>query len=333
MADGDKTLEATPFRKEKARREGNIPRSTEVVGTVAFVAAVIGTFAVLPMLDNAARVAIRAGARGDAGPAIRVMMLALLPISFAAAAGVLIALAQTRGIRMVAIKLDASRLSPGNGCKRMVSREAVVAAVRGLVAFGVAALALFPAVRELFGAASQTGGVERMATLAGGAASRSIYTVACVGAVFAGADYVLVHRKWLRDLRMSHDEIKREFKEHEGDPMARGRRKAMHRALVRGSLTRVKDASFVVTNPTHIAIALKYAPPEVPVPEMLVRAVDNGAQEVKALARSYGIPVIENVPLARALFAEGDVGRPIPATTYLAVAQVIDSLNRAGILT
>ena len=64
---------------------------------------------------------------------------------------------------------------------------------------------------------------------------------------------------------------------------------------------------------------------------MLVRAVDDGAQEVKALARGYGIPIIENVPLARQLFAEGDVGRPIPTTTYLAVAQVIASLTRAGV--
>ena len=215
----------------------------------------------------------------------------------------------------------------------MVSREAVVAALRGLAAFGVATCALVPIFRQLFGAASQTGGIERLATLANGATARAVLTVACVGAVFAVTDYALVHRKWLRDLRMSHDEVKRDYKEQEGDPIARGRRKSMHRALVRGSLSRVKEASFVVTNPTHIAIALKYAPPGVPVPEMLVRAVDDGAQEVKALARSYGIPVIENVALARALFAKGDVGRTIPDVTYLAVAQVIASLARRGVLT
>ncbi|HET9096293.1 MAG TPA: EscU/YscU/HrcU family type III secretion system export apparatus switch protein, partial [Candidatus Baltobacteraceae bacterium] len=104
------------------------------------------------------------------------------------------------------------------------------------------------------------------------------------------------------------------------------------RQISRGSLRRVKDAAFVLSNPTHIAIALDYRPPEVPVPRVLVRAADAAAARVRELAGAYGVPLVENIPLARRLYAAARPGDFIPQETYLAVAEVVAALAKAGVL-
>jgi flagellar biosynthesis protein FlhB len=133
-------------------------------------------------------------------------------------------------------------------------------------------------------------------------------------------------------MRMSFEELKRDQKENDGDPLARSRRRSMHRQLSRGSLRRVKDAAFVVTNPTHIAIALEYRPPGVPVPRVLVRAADESAARVRELAAAYRVPLVENVSLARALYASAKPGEYIPQETYLAVAEIVAALTKCGAL-
>ena len=97
-------------------------------------------------------------------------------------------------------------------------------------------------------------------------------------------------------------------------------------------LRRVADAAFVVTNPTHLAIALAYAPPEEPVPRVLVCAADDLAARVRELARASDVPLVENVALARALFAQARAGETIPHGLYVAVAEVVAALSRAGAL-
>jgi flagellar biosynthetic protein FlhB len=164
------------------------------------------------------------------------------------------------------------------------------------------------------------------------AALRACAAALAVGAAFAVADYALARRRWLRGLRMSFDELKRDAKENDGDPHARARRKSAHRTMVRGAVGRTREASFVVVNPTHVAVALRYAPPAVPVPEILVRALDDAALRVRAIAREHRIPLIEDVALARLLYAQGESGRAIPPDAYVAVAQLVAVLAREGLL-
>jgi type III secretion protein U len=161
---------------------------------------------------------------------------------------------------------------------------------------------------------------------------QACFVAAGVGAFFAFADYAVVRRRWLQSLKMTFEEFKRDAKEQDGDPHTKSRRKQLHRTLVRGGIARTREASFVVVNPTHIAIALRYAPPAVPVPEILVRASDAAALDVRAIAERAGIPVVENVALARLLWRCGEAGRPIPAESFVAVATAIAALIRAGVL-
>jgi flagellar biosynthetic protein FlhB len=129
---------------------------------------------------------------------------------------------------------------------------------------------------------------------------------------------------------MSVDDRKRESKEEEGDAAARGRRRALHRALLRGGIRRIKDAAFVVVNPSHVAVALEYEPPRVAVPRVLVRAADAAAIKVRAIAVSRRIPIVENVWLARALYRDCRPGEPIPQEHYVAVAEVVATLLRTS---
>jgi len=333
-----KRFDATPARKQKARRDGNVARSNEVAGVAAFAGATLAAFAAIPVIGIGAAGALSAIAahpRGFVPPAQlgAVFALSLVPAGTAAVCAAAAGVLQAGGLRFNVPKWQFSRLNPVAGLKRMFGGEAIVGALRAVIAFCGVTLALWPLARDVFARATTLADPSALGLLAVAGAQRVCWSAIGVGACFAVADYALVRRRWLGDLKMTFEEMRRDQKENDGDPGARARRKALHRTFVRGSIALTKEASFVVVNPTHIAIAIRYAPPAVAVPEILVRAVDEGAQSVKLLARRHAIPIVENVALARALYAQGEAGRAIPAPMFVAVARVIAELIRAGALT
>jgi flagellar biosynthetic protein FlhB len=188
---------------------------------------------------------------------------------------------------------------------------------------------MVPAVMEAASAMLRAAALPATAAAAWHAVLRVAFTACGTGLLFALAEYGAARSAWLRKLRMSFEERKREAKEQDGDPFARGRRRALHRSLLRGALADVKDASFVVANPTHVAVALVYRPPDIAVPRVVVRAAGEAALRVRALAADAGIPIVENVPLARALYRDGRVGAPIAHAHYVAVAEIVAALARA----
>jgi flagellar biosynthesis protein FlhB len=330
----EKPYDATPAKREKAKREGNAARSSEIGVVAAFAAALAGVWGVAPFVASAAREAFVGAARrtSDLHAALVVVALACVPLVLAALVGSAASLAQSGGVHLRAVTFAPKHLAPQSGLKRMLGGEALVGAVRGTCAF-VAALAVAGlALRDVLAPAMRGGSLDALAALVGAAAERIAAGVLLVGLAFAAVDYALARKRWLHGLKMSHDELKRDVREHDGDPHAKSRRKTFHRALVRGSLQRVREAAFVVVNPTHVAVALAYDPPRIGVPLVLVRAADEGAAQVRALAREHGVPLVENVGLARALYAEGEVDRPIPQAHYFATAHVVAELARAGVL-
>lgn len=332
----DKPFAPTPNRIAQAHREGRFPRSSEASAVAAFAAALLAAAFVVPQLlaDAAGAVAAATAGRSFSATTVRaveVLLWSLVPALFATA-GALAAGMLDGGLHVVAPSIDASRIDPASGIRRMFSRDALLAAGRAAGAFAASLAALAAIGRDAFAGVLERTSPAALAAFAGGLAMRACLAVLAIGALFALFDRWSAHRKWLEGLRMTRDELKRDVRESEGDPHTKGRRASFHRALVRGSIARVREASFVVANPDHIAVALKYAPPGVPVPEILVRACDEGAVRVKAIAKSHGIPIIEDVPLARALFAGGDAGEAIPRSLYVAVAQIVAGLAHEGVL-
>ena len=283
---GEKSFDAPPSRIAKARREGDLPRAQEFGANLAFVAAALAALAVAAPVGALARAALTDGARGAAPVALCIVIavLALAPMAAGAAAGALGGVVQGGGLVFVAPAVKPERLAPAEGIKRMLSREAALHGMRALVAFVLASIAMAPTLRQLVSAATIALPSQSMAQIAWDGGTHVVFAAVAVGLLFAIAEFAVARRAWLRKLRMSLSELRRELKESDGDPVARSRRKALHRNLIRGALARVKDAAFVVVNPTHVAIALDYRPPDVPVPIVLVRAADEMALRVREAA-------------------------------------------------
>ena len=332
----EKRFEPTPARRERAKREGNAARSHELASVAAFAGALLGLIAALPLLTGAALTAVRASTAHppviDIVPAALILAPAALPALCAAVCGTFVALGQTGGVRFAPLKMSFERLAPWPGLRRMAGAEAVVAAVRAGIAFVTVTAIVTPISLRVVAAALAGASPAAAASVARAGMLDACFAAAAAGALFALADYGFARRRWLHSLRMTFDEYKRDAKEQEGDPHAKSRRKALHRTFVRGGMARVREASFVVVNPTHIAVALRYAPPAIPVPEIVVRAADALALDVRALAERERIPVIEDVALARLLWSSGEAGRPIPPESFVAVATAIAALIRAGVL-
>jgi len=333
MAD-EKPFDATPARLARAKREGDVPRSRDVAAAASFACAGLALAAGIAPLASAASEALRAASRGSvtAGPYLGVAACVGGIVASGLVGGVGASVVQAGGPAFRFPAPSLKKLDPAAGLRRMFGRDAATGIAKALATATAVACATFPAVRDAFAANAANAGAVALVGIVGGALVFAFAGASATAVVFAAVDLALERAKWKRRLRMSFAELKRDLKQTEGDPLQRGRRRQAHRDLVRGSIGRLKDAAFVIANPTHVAIALEYAPPAVAVPRVLIRAVDAGARAVVERARILGVPVVRNVALARALLATAEVGRPIPRDQYGAVAFVVASLARAGAL-
>ena len=236
---------------------------------------------------------------------------------------------QSGGLTVTAIGMKLERLDPVQGLKRILSFETLAHSARAALAFASLTVAMAPFVGWTASALLHAWSPPGAAATAWEGACEVAASACGVGLIFAIAEYAAARRLWLRKLRMSFEERKREAKEEEGDATARGRRRALHRSLLRSGMRRLHDAAFVVANPQHVAVALEYRPPRIGVPRVVVRAADETAARVREIARAYSIPVVENIWLARALYRDGREGEPIPRVHYVAVAEVVTALLRA----
>jgi flagellar biosynthesis protein FlhB len=142
-------------------------------------------------------------------------------------------------------------------------------------------------------------------------------------AVVAIADYFFQYRQWYNRQKMSLREMKEEFKQSEGDPQVKGRIRQLRQARMRKRMmTAVPKASVIITNPTHYSVALSYER-GMPAPVCVAKGVDNIALKIREIAGKHDIPIVENVPLARALYATVEIDEEIPVEHYHAVAEVI----------
>lgn len=337
MAAREPTEAPTARRLSEARRRGEVAISRDLVSAGA-TAAALGTILVAGgsatgRLLTYLREAVSAGARGDttaaaglaAGLATLVRVLAP-PLAAGFAAALLIGLLQTRGLlaaRAVAPRL--SRLSPAKGLGRLLSGGAVFELGKGLVKVGlVAALlawTLAPHVGGLVGLAGAPAGAALVAL--GVLAQRLVVALALAAVLLGAADLLIVRRRHRRRLRMTREEVRREHKETEGDPLHRAERLRLQREILeQRMIADVRKADFVVVNPDHIAVALRYDRSRDAAPVVLASGERLLAERIKQVAREAGVPIFHDVTLARSLRAV-DEGDEIPAALYEAVAEVI----------
>jgi flagellar biosynthetic protein FlhB len=223
------------------------------------------------------------------------------------------------------LKPKFSKISPGAGAKRIFGKQALANFAKGifkLVALGAVMLAvLWPERHRLesmvrFDPAAILGATTGLTLQLMGA-------VVAMLAVVAIADYFFQYRQWYERQKMSLQEMKEEFKQSEGDPHIKGRiRQLRHARMKKRMMTAVPKASVIITNPTHYAVALSYER-GMPAPICVAKGVDNIALKIREIATAHDIPIVENVPLARALHATVEIDAEIPVEHYHAVAQII----------
>jgi flagellar biosynthetic protein FlhB len=341
--DGQERSEAaTPKRREEALKEGRVPRSQELSGATLLLAGA-GALALAggtSLAHNAVGMVRSNSAWLTADPITpngatllltqiaRNTLLALTPFLLGVAGLTLLVNAvQGRGVVSVdplAPKL--SHIDPMAGLKRMFSVQAVFNVLKAAVKLSIIGLVAWMVLRRAWPEILSTSGAQ-VPQILGITRALSIRMAVLVGLVFlaiSALDYGFQLWQYEKSLRMTKQEVIQEHKESEGDPAVKGRIRQLQRAMARKRmLANVATADVVVTNPTHIAVALKYDPLVAAAPVVIAMGERLLAQRIKDIARKAGVPVVENKPLARALLANAKVGKPIPPALYVAVAEVI----------
>ena len=327
----DKTEEPSAKRLAKARSEGDSPVSAALSQSVGFVAALSlmgGVVAVATEQVGALISAALARPTEPASPvALAKLVLAICVPVLAVAAGASAAatVAQTGGT-ISAKKLTPSfdRLNVFTGIKNLFSWQRLVSIARALVA---ASLVSYFALHQLkvhaADFAAVIGNARAASLLAAAVAAKVAWFAASVGLALGLVDLLLTRRAWFQRHRMSKDELKREHRESEGDPALKAaRRRAHQEALTGATLGALKTASVVIVNPTHLATALKYSDEEEQAPSVIAQGQGEMAKLIIDAARAYGVPIVRDVPVARAL-NELEIGDEIPEALYEAVAEIL----------
>lgn len=225
-----------------------------------------------------------------------------------------------------ALKPKLSKISPLAGAKRLFSKQALINLAKGLLKLAligtVMVWLLWPERFRLEGLVATDPQV--MLPFTRSLALQMLGAVVAVLALIAAADYFIQYRQWWERQKMSVRELKEEFKQQEGDPAIKGKiRQLRQQRMRKRMMAAVPQASVVITNPTHYAVALKYDPVQSGAPVVVAKGADFLAQKIREVATEHDVIVLESPPLARAVYYSTELEQPIPAGLYLAVAQVL----------
>jgi len=343
MADGDKTEQATQKRRSKAREQGQVARSRELPGVFA-LAAVVGVTALmaptaLTHWSSLYRNTLSA-ASGDFeanGPVLFwtsvEIMRWIVPILIAGlATSVLTGLAQG-GVNFApeALALKFDRFNPASKLGQIFSPVGLSNLLKSLLPFGAILWITLVVVRanwEMMTHASSLG-LRPFATFVGSMILELTWKSGLVLLAWSVVDYVLTLRKMESDMKMTKQEVRQEYKETDGNPVIKSRIRQIQRAMrKKQSLKAAATATVIVTNPTHYAVALRYEA-DMPAPMVVAKGKNLLAEKIKQLARDNGIMLVENRPLAQALYKSVEVGDSIPSRLYQAVAEILALVFRA----
>jgi flagellar biosynthetic protein FlhB len=345
--DLEKSEEPTPKRREEARKQGQFPRSRNLIP-----AATLGAIALAlrlggeQLIERLGRCVTGfftvAGTMKQLSGEDMIAMsfdtgLLFAPVLLPIFAGIMLAglgsgFLQT-GFVMASepLRCDLNRINPMTGFSRLFSLDSLAESIKAT---------LFIAVLGCIGGIFLYGklpGLVALPTLAAGDilvyASRdgAMLSTWIIGAMITLVTFDYLYQRWRVDkqLRMSRQELKQEMREQEGDPLLKSHLRSLRQRMARRRMmTEVAKADVVITNPTHLAIALRYRAEEMGAPRVVGKGAGFIAEKIREIARSKNIPIVENKPLARLLYRQVEIGREIPESLYRAVAGVLAYVYR-----
>jgi flagellar biosynthetic protein FlhB len=343
---GEKTEKPTPQRLKKARKDGQIPRTQELGTWLGMAAASV----LLPMIAGKGFaevqtlfLQIRAVADEPEvssiaallGQALTAFLVTVLPLALALmVVGVLSSAAQggvtfaTKGMRPTLKKFN-----PATGLKRMFGTQGLWEVVKALiktVALGAVVIITSDRAQTLVSAAGAmplSGVIDVFVD----SAILMFRVVALTGLVIAVADYVVVRQKMMKQLKMSRYEITQEHKQSDGDPHMKAQRRGVALAMSRNRMMAdVAQADVLLVNPTHVAVALKYEAAK-GAPRVVAKGAGAVAARLREIAAENRVPMVQDIPLARALHASCELGQEVPPQLFTAVARVLAFVMHLGV--
>ena len=342
MAEGEKTEKATPKKRSDERKKGNVFKSQDAIA----VAALLGSFGMLWIwIDNFPRelgsfmtyclenvkksgttlpvfiseLAVEGlmVVAKTAGPILLVTMLCAVVATFT----------QTKFlVTTELLKPQFERINPLKGIKRLFSLKSLIEALKGLLKIGLLMIIVYMSIREMFLESSRYLYTDLPISAAHVVeyGAGMVVRICIAFIVLAAVDYIYQRWDYERQMKMTKQEVKEEYKQMEGDPQVKGKIKQIQRERAQQRMMQqVPGADVVIRNPTHFAVALRYKPEQDNAPIVLAKGQDAVAQKIVEIAQANHVAVMENVPLARALYAEAELNQEIPPTLYNAVAEVL----------
>lgn len=341
FANEEKTEEATPKKKSEARKKGQIARSKDVGLAITMVTCtlvilllsgmIVGNlkdtmvyFLQSGMLQDINEMSIKSIVLTVLMKAALCILPVVVPIMIA---GIVASLMQT-GFLLTGepLKPKFSKLNPISGFKNMFSKKSFVDLLKNLAVVTVIGFIGFLYVRDNYDKILQISNT--YLPFLGGQVQDLVvgifFQVSVVLVIIAAADYFVQFKFHQKDLRMTKQEIKEEYKQMEGDPQIKSKIKQKQREMAtRRMMASVADATVVITNPTHLSIALKYEEGNNEAPKVVAKGADLVALKIKEVAKENDVPIMENKPLARMIYEQVDIDREVPQEMYQAVAEIL----------
>jgi len=348
--DPDKTEKATPRRKEKAREEGQVTYSKDLAMAMVFMAVLVVLKSIFPRtyvaIKNMTEYFVSLPTSGDYKeiselhaiiiPQLNDVFTTLATVLLAAfAIAIGLGLMQTKGMFVLknAMKFDLNRINPLSGLKRMFSLKSVVELIKNLAKLAILGFVGYNFIvgvwNTLFLLPSYS--ISDSMAFIGNSLYDMSFQIAFALLILGFADFFYQKWEFERSIKMSKQEIKDEYKNIEGNPEIKRRQKQMMAEVAsKKMIEEIPSATVVVTNPTHFAVALRFELGDMTAPLVVAKGADLMAQKIKEIATEYKIPIFENAPLTRRLYAEVDIGEEVPTDMYQAVAEVLAYVFKAS---
>lgn len=338
-----KNEKPTAHRRKQARDEGQVARSAEVPVLLSLVGGALVARVALPGAINTFAVET-SSIFGSLSPSVmasdrvidsvtRMTVAVIVPFAAVAVIGALVGGFAQVGFKISpkAAKPKLKNLSPKKGLEKFKPATASWELVRTALKLGLLVAVVWAPLSTLTDQLSQVRSLDNGLGVTAGAMWTLLVRGVVVAAVLAGADYAFNRRKTENQMKMSKEDLKREHKDHEGDPLVKAQRRRRAAELSRNRMLRdVGTADVVLVNPTELAIALRYEPGSA-APRVVAKGADHLAAKIRQEARRHGVPVMADKPLCRAIYRQCRLGDMIPATLFEAVAVVLAwAYHRSG---
>ncbi|WDE08641.1 type III secretion system export apparatus subunit SctU [Thalassomonas viridans] len=335
----EKTEKPTPKKIRDARKKGQVAQSKEVVSALlmcgVFILLIVMSdyylehfIAMFDAVSNIYDLPFRAALKVLMTDMFEHFVALLAPLVLLV---VVVAIAASVGqfgflISFESIKPEFKKINPVEGVKKIVSKKSLVEVLKSIVKIAFLGFLIYHLLTESMDDFVKLPhcGVGCLLPTVGSVFIQLFIYSAIAFIVIAVADFYFQKSQHTKQLMMSMDEIKREYKESEGDPEIKGKRKELHKEMLEEEIKpRVKNSTAVITNPTHVAVGIYYEKGVTPLPLVTVMGTDERAQRIKKLAHLADVPMMENVPLARGLLAQAEVDNYIPSEYIEPIVEVL----------